>query len=349
MSIRSGFDSSHPLEPIAGNRAFDVTTRNTNKKTDELLHWVRKKNDDVNYKDELQVKERECLKQMLEGMERDREASSTIKSLVTFTSPKKSVSKLSTHGERLFSSLDSSDQSLDYISAASAFESALQNGSSYRKQYESGINPATILTEYRRKIILHGLTDGSNVDLPRNFCKTKITDYTLYGDVDSDIASSNDSVTVNSDAKIFRIMAADRQNRDTLASTFDASLKTSNSYSSTIEGSTINTNATLSVDTEFKPKWNSYPSMRSRWLFIQPQVKHLHGEDTAISPHKSRSQITSLDHGEVANIKEVKYIENKFEVKKKREERIRKSTNEMLFQREMEKNRYYRPEFGVRY
>lgn len=143
----------------------------------------------------------------------------------------------------------------------------IRNSSSRRlSRIEQGLNPSTIITEYRRKIILQALLDTGDTNESRSQTIKKLNNH-----LDFDAKSKE------------RTLAAATNSNKTQLDTISNVTSFSNSNKNPININNININNTnksnnnidTDTETEFQAKWANYDVMRTRWKYILPQVREL--------------------------------------------------------------------------
>lgn len=129
-----------------------------------------------------------------------------------------------------------------------------------RARFDAGLNPATLLSENRRKLILR----------------------TLASEVEADDGSSISGKSIDDAIN----MDTPGRGKDLYVPGVSQSLASASIVS--VSGtSTTESLAKLGVDPrtrQFQPKWEHYNTMRSRWKYVQPQVKHLVSDKEAFAP-----------------------------------------------------------------
>lgn len=154
-----------------------------------------------------------------------------------------------------------------------------------KDRLRSGMNPATLNTEYRRKVILKALLDTSDVKDSRDDCKKKLTSF----------IKNRESVENGNISK-------------------SSSLSTYNSSNSFVKHRSLGSPSTSpSKDSKFRPEWKNYDIMRHRWSYLRPQTRELMDESSLILP-EDNSQVICVDDeilsGSITDIRHYKRTQN---------------------------------------
>lgn len=142
----------------------------------------------------------------------------------------------------------------------------------------TGINPSTLLTEYRRKVVIKSLlslVDRSESPMPksfRNIGNDADDIVTIYEDIKDDI----DQYSYNSLADTLGRLPRKHEDIHRADAISIRSGKTDKSN-------------------EFIASWKDYDAMKTRWLYMKPQVKKLVDENSLMLPHQSSEMSITED------------------------------------------------------
>jgi hypothetical protein len=201
-------------------------------------------------------------------------------------------------------------------------EKLLQSNAN-RERIEAGMNPATLLAENRRKLILKTL--ASEVD-----------------NEDSSQLSVRDNATVD-------ILTPGREDSIDDDATSLGSFRT---FKTLKTASTAATLAKLGVDPasrQFKPNWGHYNTMRSRWKYVQPQVKHLVDEEEMFAPVTVQNFVTIGKRTLVGNINDVNSFLHQEQSLMDRSKSVLSGSMVLVQQKKEQDARHYVPMHSVRW
>jgi hypothetical protein len=217
---------------------------------------------------------------IMKGLEQEEDKKQQLAANLLFSSPLEKYTAKDVESIKKISVLPPSKKNyekvlglLDHKNMSAGIHSALDNVYQYDselKRCESGMNLATIMTEYRRKQLMDALLFENECDDPyEGRDKLKIFLATNHPELLENENTKNSTTLKTEELLTIKLQPFKKQNKKLQ--------------------STSNNN-------EFIPKWGSYETMKNRWQYIRPQLKQLkHEEDTYAPLDANRSYV--LDDG----------------------------------------------------
>lgn len=145
---------------------------------------------------------------------------------------------------------------------------------------EAGMNPATILTEYRRKLIFHALLDTSEIDLDRGKANDLLSENLAMKEseeterkkaqllLESDV-SPRDEV----DKLIHSQAFISPKSKQILNKDYSLKKSATRALAPSHSASSPSPSSPLYPAQSFYPKWNDYNVMKDRWGNIQRDLR----------------------------------------------------------------------------
>jgi hypothetical protein len=165
---------------------------------------------------------------------------------------------------------------------------------SVKNRYDAGINPITLLTERKRKVILNAMTDIHDIKETKELSKLKLDNYLANKErnLEDDLLFSPQNKCNSQKLNPINKSPLSRTSRD-LNFHLSPKLQVSNKQ-------------------VFKPEWNNYDTMQSRWKYLKPQVKSLADEQSLLVPLSKQSYLTIEETIPFnGNISDVNYFKSK--------------------------------------
>mmetsp|Transcript_25813 Transcript_25813/g.43330 ORF Transcript_25813/g.43330 Transcript_25813/m.43330 type:complete len:312 (-) Transcript_25813:230-1165(-) len=212
--------------------------------------------------------------------------------------------------------------------------STMMQDSSLNERYHSGVNPSTLLAEQRRKILLNALTDVGYVTEKPEDSKAKVTEL-LQTRAAAETAKQERNVARNAE----RGRHSNVNQKKLRPLTGSRPIKQE-----------ISSSAGTSSPEKFRPKWDHYDTMRTRWSYIQPQVKHLVDEQDMLAPRRNQKYMkVDPDTVLVGNVNDIRHYESLHENRSFLDTRISTHSKRMQDARIKKANTYYIPSPCVYY
>ncbi|KAJ1425265.1 hypothetical protein B484DRAFT_451163 [Ochromonadaceae sp. CCMP2298] len=181
---------------------------------------------------------------------------------------------------------------------------------SMHDRYSAGINAATLLAEQRRKIVMNALTDVGYSGEEKKESESKLADYLETREREREMEENSCG-----------------------GKALPAVKKSLNAE-----------------NLRFRPKWEHYDTMRSRWGYIQPQVKHLAEEQDVLAPRScQRYMRVDKETVLVGNLNDIRHYESMAEKKSILSTKVGTHSRRMQAARDKKAAEYYIPSPCVYY
>lgn len=160
----------------------------------------------------------------------------------------------------------------NHLSQTPACVSALERLDAYDAEQRCavGMNPSTILTEYRRKIIFHAMLDSGDVNEDRHVAQEKLA--TFIQDAYPELLEDTESTYYQGVPIAIPFKSTTRKNKKCKTHSKLEDVRTAE---------------------DFHPKWEEYDIMRHRWNYIRPQLRE--SLDKQILPDSNSSTVRVLN------------------------------------------------------
>lgn len=276
--------------------------------------------------------------------------------------------------------------------AGRAITNVLHGTKNYNR-YKAGLHPVTLLTEQKRKVILHALTSsrrrhksrgrprsssnklpnlneavsspsGTPQDMLRSSTlsgkstaadSTTVPAITTANDVDNQSVASTAQRSYTSQSSSLATASQSSKtgvsiNRLLGLNTRGSVKSASSSSVLTKESSQVSSIPPIAVTNKnFMPKWEHYDTMRARWMYIQPQVKHLAAQSDIRAPRTNQRYLEVNNEVLNGDLNDISYYESVSSGVKDKSHRILNHTSQLLADRIERESRYYKPNPCVYY
>eukprot|EP01038_Epipyxis_sp_PR26KG_P006088 gene6088-8390_t len=331
----------------------------------DFFDWLKRYNYDVYKKYDKIEKEKE-LNEIMRSAIRDKVNSDTfIESVVNFTQPEETWKPQHLHVDNqnteiipkitdpengdaiptttvIADSNGSVAHNNNHLKSSIALETLFledNKNTQYYKRFKAGMNPITLLTEKKRKIILNALSDinyTSNDDSRNNSKNNKGGKKGIISE-SKEISMEKVNDQLMNKYSWHDLVSNEHHNNHTISKNKLAPLPNRSIH-------------TQNIDRKFRPSWDHYDTMRSRWLYVQPQIKHLVGDVDIIAPKTSQKYLQVNDNNLSANYVDASNFEKTRSKRITREDKIALQTVELKrLKDEYERSKIYKPQFAVRY
>ncbi len=183
-----------------------------------------------------------------------------------------------------------------------------------KDRYNAGVNLSTIMTEHRRKVILNALTGSNDIHETRDDSRRRLNVFLQPIDF-------KDTVPVSSSFKSGRV----------------GGLQTNLEPCPPIQC------------VKYGPKWEHYSTMKSRWEYIQPQIKRLDRFEDIIVPLSCHRQLKIDDEVLCGSVADVVRHSSEADKKKYRCKNIGLHSSRLIDKEDERKSVVYVPSHSVRY
>ena len=260
----------------------------------ELRNWLSHHNKNISKRYEQHEHSERRRKQLLHGLHSEANPEKSLGSIMELAFPR----TIKKNGKV-------ANMALSSTACNNAVERMLHDPS-LSERFNSGMHPVTLLAEQRRKIVLNALTDSAYEREDKLTSQRKVNDL-----IEGRVAQSAGLLVVD-DGKGF---SAKLTPLPTPATTSHSSRHHHTARSS----GSVPHDPSVELR-KFNPKWDHYDTMRTRWGYIQPQVKKLLQDDQLIAPQKSQRYMKvnkqTLIHGNLNDIYHYEAQHEKKEAKK---------------------------------
>lgn len=291
----------------------------------DLRNWLSHHNKNISKRYERHEHSEKRRRQLLHGLHSEANPEKTLESIMELSFPRviKKNGKVA-------------NMSLSSTACNKAVEKMLHD-TSMHERYNAGLHPVTLLAEQRRKIVLNALTDFGYDNEEKRVSQTKLTEL---------LEGKNLGMVVD-DGKGY---SAKLTPLTTQQLSSHGSRHHRHPHQSHVHHPTVDSSQGPVEPQKFTPKWDHYDTMRTRWGYIQPQVRSLIQDDQLIAPRKSQKYIKidkqTLIHG---NVNDIHHFESQFEKKAAKQSSTLNKTQKMEAERIEKANTYYIPSPCVRY
>lgn len=366
--------------------------------THELHRWLKSTGrKDVLEKYETAEMGRKNYDLLISGLESEENSEEKLATIVRFAKPGAVANNLLS-GEALEDTLSET--------AGGAITKVL-HGSSNIARNKAGIHPVTLLTEQKRKVILHALMNKEHVrpehrvkqQVPKNMLQAawpsgdeadssmqKSSSIVLtqahischsdgagtrkisaIGRMQSSSSIVHDNKSLSSQDTYTTIGSDRRNNLDRLLQ-LKGKLQSPSQHSRSMQSQTrskgfsqqhqqhqssASNNSSVPPmnlkDRHFQPKWEHYDTMRARWSYLHPQVRHLLPQDGHLAPDTNQRYL-HVD-GVVLNgkLNDIQYYESVHDRMQHKSQRVMNHTGQLLAEKIEREGRYYKPNPCVYY
>jgi hypothetical protein len=202
----------------------------------------------------------------------------------------------------------------------------------FNERHKSGLHPVTLLTEQRRKIVLNALTDIGYPNEEKKVSEKKLADYIEAKNAPP--APEGPSFT----PKLTPLPTPQSHHRH------------HHHHHHRHQPHHDIHSGELLDHRRFTPKWDHYDTMRTRWGYLQPQVRKLTHEDEAHAPKKSHKYIKvdnkTLIHG---NVNDIHHYHAVHEKRSEKFQSVLAKSQKLEADRIEKASQYYIPSPCVRY
>ena len=206
-----------------------------------------------------------------------------------------------------------------------------------KERYNSGVNAVTLLAEQRRKIVLNALTGSGHMTEDRKTSQEK-----LQGFIEARNSSGENIKPISS--KITTLPEIQHEKQHNHHPQHSSSNRSHNSHH------TSSSQSDVSYQHKFQPQWDHYDTMRTRWGYLQPQIRKLINEDIAHAPCKSQKYMKvhnkTLIHG---SVNDIDYYHTVHEKKSEKTSDVFSKSQKINEERIRKASEYYIPSPCVRY
>ena len=222
------------------------------------------------------------------------------------------------------------------------------------KDTKAGIHPVTLLTEQKRKVILHALTSTKTRRYNRTATSTKLPNVASVSEKIEEAVSkqAGESNSVHTSLDSYgSVLTADTSQTKTGQISINRLLGTTGSDRASMSQSHNKSNLppVKMANKPFEPKWEHYDTMRARWMYLQPQVKHLVGEETRRAPRTNQRYLEVGNEVLNGDLNDVSYYESITSGKVEKSRRVMNHTSKLLADRIERESRHYKPSPCVYY
>jgi hypothetical protein len=286
----------------------------------ELRNWLSHHNKNISKRYEHHEKNERQRKQLLHGLSSERNPEKALGTILELAFPR-IVKKNGLPA----------NVSLNANACNRAVQTMLHDADAHDR-YNLGLHPVTLLAEQRRKVVLNALTD---FDYPYE-----------------DKRLSRRKLAVCLEARGSPPIPGSRGFTPKLTPLPAAQL---NGHHHHHGGRTHHNTGTahheeFSPIRKFEPKWEHYDVMRTRWHYLQPQVRNLKHEGEAYNPEKfesnDKSDTESVLHGSVVDMHHHNRVHERI---LHRTSSVSEKSQKLVADRDEKASRYYRPTPCVRY
>lgn len=295
----------------------------------ELRNWLSHHNKSISKRYEQHEHSEKRRKQLLHGLGAEVNPEKTLGTILELAFPR----VIKKNGKVANTAMSSS-------ACNRAVEKMLYDASLHER-YNSGMHPVTLLAEQRRKIVLNALTDIGYENEDKKVSQLKVSEF-IEGRQNQSAVLDDGGVSYSAKLTPLPMSATNSARHHTYH------------HNHPVENHSHITQASpqhrIVEVRKFAPKWDHYDTMRTRWGYIQPQVRKLKEDDQLIAPHKNQKFIKvnkeTIIHG---NVNDIQHFESQHEKRIAKQTSTLSKTLKMETDRQEKASVYYIPNPCVRY